>query len=168
MRGKSSIEVSAKLKHSFLFPDEYLDWANETENNFYVESPLIYEVAFYNGIKALKPWETIEYIPVVLTEWKKVKLEIESKFEKRDAKGATLPMRVGIGLFLELLFWTNGQPVELNPIIPLESLKIKPVNITERFAFILARPNLFHSYKQLAELMVEMEKLYVKSIIVRK
>ena len=41
-------------------------------------------------------------------------------------------------------------------------LKIKPINIRERLDYIIQNPNKFHSFIQLSELFVEMEKLFRK------
>ena len=56
----------------------------------------------------------------------------------------------------------------LKNLSQLTLLEMKPVNLEERLGFIISRPTLFHSYRQLTELMVEQEKLYAKKNIVKK
>ena len=77
-------------------------------------------------------------------------------------------MKKGIGLFLQFLFWSNDRPISAIESTPLNLLEIKPVNLEERLGFIISRPNLFHSYRQLSELMVEHEKLFAKNKIIKK
>jgi hypothetical protein len=77
-------------------------------------------------------------------------------------------MKKGIGLFLQFLFWSNDKQIAVLANTSLSLLEVKPVNIDERLGFIISRPNLFHSYRQLSELMVEQEKLYAKKNIVKK
>ena len=83
---------------------------------------------------------------------------------KKHAKG----MEKGIGLFIQFLSWSNDSQLTLKNLNQLTLLEIKPVNVEERLGFIISRPNLFHSYRQLSELMVEQEKLYAKKNIVKK
>jgi hypothetical protein len=104
----------------------------------------------------------------VQEEWEKVKEQLEELFRKRDTKNAELAMTKGIELFLQFLFETNDcapSQIEPNSLLPLE---FKPINVVERLAFIQARPRLFPSFRQLCELMVEQEKLFVKKQIMKK
>ncbi len=45
---------------------------------------------------------------------------------------------------------------------------MQPVNFIERYSFIIKKPNNYHSYIQLAQLYIEIEKLYVKKMITKK
>jgi hypothetical protein len=109
-----------------------------------------------------------EAVSLLLTEWKVVKTELEVLYRKRDQKTTHQGMRRGVGLFLQFLYWSNDKQVKIKELEPIDRLEIKPVNLDERLGFIITRPNLFHSYRQLAELMTEQEKLFAKKNIVKK
>ncbi len=109
-----------------------------------------------------------EAITMLLTEWEEVKGELENLFRHRDQKTALNVMRTGIGLFIQFLYLTNEKQVIVSKLEPIESLEIKPVNVDERLEFIISRPNLYHSYRQLTELITEQGKLYAKNKIVKK
>jgi hypothetical protein len=107
-------------------------------------------------------------IPLLMEEWNGIKDKLEALYKIRDVKSTIPYMEKGIELFLQFLFWTNEQSVSLNQPIPVIGLAFKPVNVEERLAFIQSRPSLFQSYRQLCELMVEQEKIYIKQNIKRK
>lgn len=107
-------------------------------------------------------------ISILLTEWNTIKAELEILYRNRDQRNTLHGMKKGIGLFLQFLYGSNDSPVTVKDLKPLDSLKIIPVNLDERLGFIINRPNLFHSYRQLSELMTEQEKLYAKKKIVKK
>ncbi len=52
--------------------------------------------------------------------------------------------------------------------INTNKLKVQPVNFMERYSFIIKKPSNYHSYIQLAQLYIEIEKLYVKKMITKK
>ncbi|MBO0958188.1 hypothetical protein J1P26_00460 [Neobacillus sp. MM2021_6] len=109
-----------------------------------------------------------EKISRLLKEWESIKTRLNQLFRERDQKNAGEWMEKGISLFIQFLFLTNDESSTPNDSIPYHQFYYKPVNIEERLAFIIARPALYHSYRQLSELMVEQEKLYVKRSIVKK
>lgn len=163
------ITVPNEIHHPFFFPVGKTNWREEDATNLYLKDPFIYEVAYYTGIRSLMPWEMLDKsIPLLLKEWELVKEELKGIFDRRDHKASAIIMKKGIGLFIEFLHWTNGVPVRLSPAIPYESFNIKPVNINERLDFILSRPNSYHSYMQVVELMIEMEKIYRKQLAIKK
>ncbi|NRD80540.1 hypothetical protein HPT25_24770 [Bacillus sp. BRMEA1] len=90
---------------------------------------------------------------------------LENLFRERKQDHTTSYMEKGIDLFKQLLLLTNDIPYIPESFIPFDQLRFKPVNVEERMGFIAARPHLFHSYRQLSELMVEQEKLYTKKLI---
>lgn len=165
----NNIEVPKQLEHSFFFSEEKVSWPQNNINIFCPEIPFIHEIAYYSIINSYKPWENItESIPVLLNEWDKLKKDLVKLFETRDKKNTMLPMKRGISFFIELLYWTNEKPVVLVPMIINPEWKYKPVNVKERFEFLLSRPNLYHSFIQLSELMAEMEKQYAKKLVIEK
>lgn len=104
----------------------------------------------------------------ILEEWNLVKTQLEKLFHVRNLGNTGELMRQGINLYVQLLFLSNGQQVSEDESIPFSEFALKPVNIEERLGFIKSRPNLFHSFRQLSELMVEQEKLFVKKNIMKK
>jgi hypothetical protein len=104
----------------------------------------------------------------ILQEWSGVKARLEELFHERNHENTRELMQHGIGLFVQFLYLSNGKTVSSESPIPLMQFDLKPVNIEERFAFIKSRPSLFHSFRQLSELMVEQEKMFVKNNIIKK
>ena len=104
----------------------------------------------------------------LLTEWKNSKVQLEVLFRERNYKNAKVLMDKGIQLFTQFLAWSNDWPVTMNETLNYRQLEFKPVNVEERLAFITSRPALYHSYRQLSELMIEQEKLFVKRNILKK
>lgn len=106
----------------------------------------------------------------LLFQWKEdVFPKLQTLYSKREVQAATPHMKRGISLFLSLLFWTNEKPVHLFEWEKqLNSFSLIPFNTIERLKFIMKYPNLYHSMIQLKELMLEMEKLYRKSLIMKK
>lgn len=101
----------------------------------------------------------------LLSEWKQCKDQLAAHFRNRDSEGAEPLMQRAILLFEQFLFLTNGLNQDMHSI---KDCKIKPVNTEERLDFIVSRPKLFHSYKQLAELFAEQEKQFAKQVILNK
>ncbi|GHH98218.1 YpoC family protein [Neobacillus kokaensis] len=104
----------------------------------------------------------------ILDEWSRMKAQLEEIFRSRDQTNAKLQMEKGISLFLQFLYLVNDTSVPAGQAIPYNQLEIKPVNLEERLGFIISRPSLYHSYRQLSELMIELQKLYVKKQIIKK
>jgi hypothetical protein len=145
---------------------EKIDWYEQYAESFHAYIPLLYEAAFDHGMDVLKPWEIPDQsIPSVINEWEKIKEELTIKFSNRDHAVGEL-MRKGIALFYEVLYWSNNQPVVLDDQI--DGNMIKPINSGERLKFILSRMNNYHSFVQLTELFIEMEKLFWKHQVIMK
>jgi hypothetical protein len=107
-------------------------------------------------------------VPNLLEEWKTIKVKLEDNFRKRNQQETRELMEQGIQLFVMFMYLTNESSAVTEEKIPFEQFSYKPVNIEERLGFIQSRPNLFHSFRQLAELMVEQEKQFVKKNIKEK
>lgn len=101
----------------------------------------------------------------LLEEWNQCKEQLASYFNNRDSERAEPLMKRAILLFGQFLFLTNSLGQEKCSI---KNCKIKPVNVEERLDFILSKPKLFHSYKQLAELFAEQEKQFAKQTVLNK
>jgi hypothetical protein len=159
------INVPKELKHPFFFPNENLDIKTDTDEKI----PFFYEVLFFTGKEGLRPWEKPEEnVSALLEDWTILKEEIRSLFEKRNKAFIPDLMRKGISYCIELLYWSNEQPSVISPRIYYDKLPIKPVNIEERLEFIISRPNLFHSFMQLTELIIEQEKGFKKALAIKK
>lgn len=109
-----------------------------------------------------------ENISLLLSKWDGVKSELEIHYRNRDQQSALQLMKKGIVYFIQFLYCSNDRQVNSKEPILLNQLEIKPVNFEERLTYILSRPSLFHSYRQLSELFTEQEKLFAKKNIVKK
>ncbi|AJG57533.1 YpoC family protein [Bacillus cereus] len=121
--------------------------------------------------KQYEPWNEIENsIPVMLNVWKNKHEDIATLFRNRKKQEAEGPMILFAAHLLSIVYWLNEQPVHsLNKIEDFTSeLEVQPVNFIERYSFIIKKPNNYHSYIQLAQLYIEIEKLYVKKMITKK
>ncbi|MBU8879062.1 hypothetical protein BGM26_08705 [Bacillus sp. FJAT-29790] len=170
MNEKMILVIPDELSSPFFFSaGEPLIVEKDSLKNLNLSIPFLYEAAFFSGMDAIKPWlMQEECIPLLLKEWQAEKLILEELFAKRDRKQAAAPMKKGISLFLELVYWTNGEPAKLSSTLEFDKLKNKPVNLKERLNFILDRPALYHAFMQLTELMTEMEKQYMKQLALKK
>jgi hypothetical protein len=159
-----SLPLPTELDNPFFFPTKIIKVEKNT--SMLLTENFIYDALFYNGITSFKPWQNqADAFPHLIEEWEKVREQLEELHRNRDQKNTLNAMKKGIGLFLQLLFWSNDRPVMIKEPISFYPLDCKPVNIEERLAFIISRPNLFHSFRQLSELMVEQEKAFVKKSI---
>lgn len=162
-----SLRVPEELDDSLFFPkeviylkkEEYQGWIGLGE--FKVFS---YELLYYSGENAYLPWNDGEkHIPELFEKWKLIKGNCELLFSERNAGQALEPMKEGIGLFLSAVYWLHGKPVQLKAWEKqIEECTLKPVNLVERLSFIMERPAFFHSFRQLCELFVELEKHFVR------
>lgn len=119
--------------------------------------------------ESIKPWESPEEsVSTLLEQWSSLNEELHILFEKRAQKEAKPVMEKGINLFIDFLHWSNERPVDSTTEIDFAGFKTKPVNIGERLNFIIARPTLFQSYLQLAELFIEQEKGFKKALAIKK
>jgi hypothetical protein len=112
--------------------------------------------------------DQMEVVSSLLNEWGRIKAQLEKLFLNRDQKNVSDMMKKGIELFVQFLFWSNDKSGSQIEPIPFQRFDFKPVNMEERLGFIISRPNLYHSYRQLSELMVEQEKLYAKRSLIKK
>jgi hypothetical protein len=162
------LPVPNELAHPFFFSHKEIAVKNPTIS-FSLSENFIYEFFFYNGIQTIKPWiNPDETIPILFKEWQKVKDQLNVLYHEREQKNIVQNMKKGIGLFIQLLFWSNGKPVQLKEPSAFSEMDFKPINVQERLEFIISRPKLFHSFIQLSELMTEQEKHYMKKSIQKK
>ncbi|KAA0766784.1 YpoC family protein [Bacillus sp. SH5-2] len=118
-----------------------------------------------------EPWNEIEKsIPTMLNVWKNKHEEIATLFRNRKKQEAESPMILFAAHLLSILYWLNEQPVHSlhNMEDYVNKLEVQPVNFMERYSFIIKKPSNYHSYIQLAQLYIEIEKLHVKKMITKK
>ncbi|WNS73998.1 hypothetical protein RRV45_13845 [Bacillus sp. DTU_2020_1000418_1_SI_GHA_SEK_038] len=170
MSKEITLSVPLELVHPFFFAESKELIVEEDELTYMNASkPFLYEAAYFSEVQAVKPWEIQEEsIPAIMKEWQSVKELLETLFAKREIIHVLPPMKKGISLLLEFVYWGNGLPVVLSNSLDLSKLAIKPVNISERLEFIMQRPSLYHSFIQLTELIGEMNKQYVKQQVMKK
>ncbi|MFE8695696.1 YpoC family protein [Cytobacillus sp. FJAT-53684] len=170
MNEQMILSIPVELIHPFFFStNDHLTLDKDDRQNLNPKVPFLYEAAFFSKIDALKPWQMHEQcIPLLINEWSTEKVNLEKLFTIRDYKNTLAPMKKGIGLFLQFVYWANDNPVNFQKPFTSEDLKVQPVNMGERIGFIIQRPTLYHSFAQLNELMIEMEKQYVKHMAIKK
>ncbi|PLS16317.1 hypothetical protein CVD28_17760 [Bacillus sp. M6-12] len=166
-------KIPADLEHPLFYSSNELAleidcfqvWDNLAEYAVYP-----YEILAANGNHAFQPWqESGQALPDLFAKWKTLSLEAGLLFAERNTKEAAGPMIEGLAIFISALFWMNGYPVTLSDWQGrLSGFDFKPVNAVERLEFVMNRPLLYHSYKQLTELMIELEKQYYKKIALQK
>ncbi|MCQ6277884.1 YpoC family protein [Bacillus sp. EB600] len=162
------LPIPLELYHPFFFSEKEMS-LDLADKSLWTGDNFRYEILFYNGIVANKPWTNpVEFLPQILDEWNRLKIGIEELHHQRKKNGVIEKMKNGTGLFLQYLFWSNEKPVCLKELPAFPDLSMKPVNLEERAAFIIARPGIHHAYVQLCELMIEQEKLFAKKITIKK
>jgi hypothetical protein len=159
------LKVPSELHHSFFFTKDVVEIEDEILVEFHSSIPFVYEIGFYTKLNMPRPWDNPEEsISILLVEWNKLKIQLETLFSARETASALGQMKKSIVIFMEMLFWTNGQPVRF-PLDNIKKLDFKPVNIQERLEFIISRPKLYHSFAQLSELFIEQEKHFTKKVL---
>lgn len=159
------LTIPNELKNPFFFSKNEIA-VEIPQEPFRITENFLYELLYYHGISCLHPWQNpTEFIPLVLDEWEKLEAQLQEQFKVRNKAGILPKMKKGIGLFIQLLFWSNERPAELKEPLIFADFSYKPVNVGDRLAFILARPELFPSFSQLSQLFIEQEKLFAKKIL---
>ncbi|RSK27394.1 hypothetical protein EJF36_11140 [Bacillus sp. HMF5848] len=129
------------------------------------EGYFVYDIAAFLNISLEKPWTYFAASSKqVLKTWNDDKLLLHDSFSKRDKQAALPIMKRASQYALCYLFWLNGTYVENVRELEdaLHLLSVKPINIVDRFSYILNKPEQYHSFIQLTEIMNELEKLYYK------
>lgn len=151
--------VPREIYHPFFFSETEINWPIGQTQTFNSKDLFIYEIAYYSGLETIKPWRNPEhYIPELMDEWQILRTELLALFQVRDKKRIPLPMKQGVGLLIQCIFWSNGFPVTNE--FDFSILRIKPVNATERIQFLMGKPYIYPSFIQLSELMEEQEKQF--------
>jgi hypothetical protein len=163
-----NLPIPKEINHPFFFSQNALELQKDHLQTFNSNQIFLHEIAFYSGLETIEPWKNPErYFPLLLTEWGGLQEELQGFFQNREKEKTLLPMKQGIGYFLESVYWTNGVPVSLETTIDVSMLQIKPVNASERLQFLMSKPTLYPSFIQLAELFAEHEKQYYKYLAIQ-
>lgn len=165
---KQQVEVRADFQRAPFF-EEMIVIEYETGTSF---EELTRQTYFLFDMEHdYKPWHDIEgSIVTVLNIWKEKKTAIGMLFRNRNRAATRQPMIHFAAHLLSIVHWLNETPV--NNIKKMEErvekLKVKPVNFTERYVYIIQQPDHYHAFIQLVQLYEEIEKLYVKTLLMKK
>lgn len=121
---------------------------------------------FYTRGRGEMPWHTDpeQACRRLAKQWKNVAQELDAAFKLREKPEESV-ICDGLGIYISMLFWSNKRPVQLNQLDNhLETLKLVPMNLQERLAFIMERPDSYPAFKQLNELVLEQRKLVLKGL----
>lgn len=164
------LAVPVFLKHPLLQIEKEWEYSDTLTDINRFNPSFRYDFAFYYDQPALRPWENREdTIQIVIEKWEDIQKLLEPIYKERNTQSVVSYIINGLQLYVMLLFWGNGKPVTLENLTQeFKQLTHKPINIEERFAFIVERPALYHSYIQLGELFEETRKHIVKAITIEK
>ena len=157
------------IPDSFRYPPFY---QKDTTIIEYEQKNCLADVYFYEDICGETGMSILKYerAKVYLDLMEKEEGKLTKCYEKRRPNDAKPIMVKLLAAFIEIVFWTNGKRVTglENVSESIQSLTYKPVNCTERLAFIQSAPEQYHSYIQLKALFNEMKKIYSKQMIFEK
>jgi len=163
------IKVPSAYQHRLFFSSNQIKFTQIEGFEEAMETiPFIYELTSLElGIEGIKkPWEDKGHtvIPKLLKLWEEKQKVLNLLFEERKRKETKEPMMWSIVIFLNFLFWSNGQNVSglTNLQESVHSIPFKPINVVERLGFIIENPGQYHSFIQLSELFTEYKKQYYK------
>ncbi|WP_163654088.1 YpoC family protein [Listeria sp. PSOL-1] len=153
-----------ELRHPTFKTPEVVSADFDPASIFVSGVPFWQEQLFYTEASGVMPWkDNREQACRHLNKNMNVLLdEIYASLEKKE-KPSSSTVRDALGIFISVLFWSNGRPVQLMDLWDqIETLVIQPLNLAERLAYVLERGDTFLGYSQLKELMLEQRKLIVK------
>ncbi|MFT8320523.1 MAG: YpoC family protein [Bacillus sp. (in: firmicutes)] len=165
------LKIPPQLHNKMLEPTEYVMKEMAYLDTFQPSNPFIHEAAFFQGIQLFQPWaqQNVKIcVEKIMAEWQQLKLDIQRSITEQNKKETQQIMKKGIAYFLESLYWTNELPVSFEAGIISKEIKIKPINVEERMAFIVSRLTGYHSFKQLDELFKELQKQFAVKMSKRK
>lgn len=159
------LAVPLELQSDYFFENKKITLnlsSLEKEEDFAANNYFYYEIIYYRQLIGLRPWEAAdEFLPRLLTAWEESQPLLANYFAKRLTEKTAVPMKEGIALCIQMMFWMNRVPVQLtDQLASIEELMVSPVNARERLNFIIERPTHYHSFRQLTELMSELKKQY--------
>ncbi|GAE29061.1 YpoC family protein [Halalkalibacter hemicellulosilyticus] len=118
------------------------------------------------------PWLDFESVENKLIRLSEIQLEEVKRLKKRNDQGHLYPkMTLLIALYIDLMFWANGQKVcQLGNglFTDIEQLTYKPYNCGDRLTFVLENITHFQAIVQLEHLFSEQRKKNAKMKIVKR
>lgn len=153
-----------ELQHP-AFPFPSAEWQEIDPESIYVSGfPFWQEHQFFREGAGVMPWkeDKAKACRKLAKQASSVAEVIQAAFEAKE-KPDSITVRDGLGLFLSILFWSNGRPVQLRELDKqIATLEIKPMNIEERLTYILENGHTYPGFKQWEELLLEQRKLIAK------
>ena len=173
MSNEIKISMPQTLNHPYFFSNIeeviidatlYQQWNSKSASEF------SYELLASQKVQCYHPWEHVkEVFADVVNDWKDIQAQLDELYQQRKTGQVGPLMKQGISICFASLFWLNEKPIILHEWQKaIDELPFVPVNFAERMEFVLARPNLYQSFKVLEQFMVEVEKLFVRSQILKK
>ncbi|EUJ32967.1 hypothetical protein MFLO_05100 [Listeria floridensis FSL S10-1187] len=134
-----------QLEHQ-AFPAPHVEISELDRESIFVSGlPFWQEQLFYSENGGVKPWETN-----AAKACRKLSKHMTAILENLDAvlraheKPNPALVKDALGIFLSVLFWSNGRPVELNRLEEaINELEAKPLNCYDRLSYALKRGNTF-------------------------
>ncbi|UOY93437.1 GTPase [Ectobacillus sp. JY-23] len=160
----AAFQISPFVNEELIYDETSIEYT--IQNGYFT-----YDILKGQDIPAYEPWLDVDYaIPLVLESWKSNKPSISRLFKERKRDEAQPLMVHYTAHYLSSLYWLNGLYVRTPQlaISNLNMLSSKPVNIEERFVFIINRPGHYHAFIQLIQLYEELEKLFAAMMIKKK
>ncbi|MEW9500177.1 YpoC family protein [Jeotgalibacillus marinus] len=164
---KGSITLADRYMHPLFFKEQEVELPRNGEEHA-LYSPLFQPdlQATYHGYNP--PWESFEnWLEILLNEWNLLKEELQPLFEVRSKEAEPLMVK-GLSLFYMMIYWSNGRAVDLNNWeTSIKELQVSFVNPVERLSFIINRPSMYFSYRQLDEIFTELHKAIAKNQMIK-
>ncbi|WP_223702005.1 YpoC family protein [Sutcliffiella deserti] len=154
----------------FLHPLYYqkgatLDFSNIHEQDI-VSSPFKFDIAYSLGVfTTWQPWkDKLRSVPMLFLAWKEYEASLVILHKSRERHQVKKHMTQVIAIFIQSLFWMNGQPVsELAKWQKdVKALRLKPINLEERLDFVMSQPEKYPAFIQIQQLINEIQKLFYK------
>lgn len=113
---------------------------------------------------------SLHSIENILEQWKQEKDFLSNQFKNRTKAGVNESMAKSIDLFFEFLFTVNDKnvPNAFPTFDEFSTVSVKPINLSERIDFIMAKQDQYHSFIQLCQLYDEFTKQYHKNLIIKR
>ncbi|MFY0757853.1 YpoC family protein [Metabacillus dongyingensis] len=134
-------------------------------------NPFYFDICFKANVPIdFYPWKNPEIsIPVLIDEWHSIQETIKSRIRSNARKADKAEMIKGISILICLINWSNETPIHDLDIKSddFTAFSVKPINASERLMYVLLKPEQYHSFVQLNQLIEEMVKQYYKNRAMR-
>ncbi|WP_167629032.1 YpoC family protein [Listeria valentina] len=158
------LEYAEELVHE-AFPAPLVESDTLDADSIFVSGvPFWQEQLFYQENGGVRPWEfdRAKACRKLGKQMTALLENLDSVLRAHEKPDPTL-VRDALGLFLSVLFWSNGRPVVLSHLEEaVAELELKPLNCYDRLKYCLERGNTFLGFRGLNELMLEQRKLIAK------